>query len=267
MNNLATAPKLAKKVDYEVKLEVFEGPFELLLYLIDKEQMDIFDIPIAEITKQFVDHLTLMRGLNIEVTSNFLVMASNLLALKAKMLLPAVLQDEEELLEIADTKQMLIDNILYYKAVKEVSAELLILRDQEQLFRMRPPAEELFIQLFSQKNPLEGKDINDLREAYQKAIERLEEEEPILEIVPQHITLESRLKLLTRMAKEQQQGFFFSDVFAQCQSKNEMIVTFLALLELLKKGVLRVSQKKVYDDIYICRSAADKGDFKSHEGE
>lgn len=151
MNNLATAPKLAKKVDYEVKLEVFEGPFELLLYLIDKEQMDIFDIPIAEITKQFVDHLTLMRGLNIEVTSNFLVMASNLLALKAKMLLPAVLQDEEELLEIADTKQMLIDNILYYKAVKEVSAELLILRDQEQLFRMRPPAEELFIQLFSKK--------------------------------------------------------------------------------------------------------------------
>ncbi|MGI5891709.1 MAG: segregation and condensation protein A [Bacillota bacterium] len=250
-------------MSYQVRLDMFEGPFELLLYLIEKDQIDIFDIPVAKITKQYIEHLEIMSNLNLEVTSSFLLMASTLLAIKAKTLLPAITQDEEEVADIEWTKQQLIDNILYYKAFKEVSQLFEELRHCQAQYLPRPEARELYMQFFVKQNPLDGKDANDLWKAYQRVMQRLEKTDIIIEIPHRQITVESKINTIIKLAKSHKKGFLFSTLFTACKSKNEMVITFLALLELLRKGVLLAVQNNFFDDIYLYESNNIKEDISS----
>jgi segregation and condensation protein A len=237
-------------MNYQIRLEMFEGPFELLLYLIEKEQMDIFNIPIAKITQQFIEYLQIMRDFNLEVASSFLLMASTLLALKAKMLLPAV-ADEQEAADLELEKQQLIDNILYYKAFKEAAQSLQGLQDIQALYTARPEAKELYMQFFAKQNPLAGKDINDLLAAYAQVLAKLDRPEMVMDISFCHLTVESKIEAIIKAAKAHKEGFLFGSLFADCRDKREAVVTFLALLELLRKGVLQAVQDNLYADIYL----------------
>lgn len=141
---------------YQIKLEVFEGPFDLLFHLLEKNEVDIYDIPIAKITEQYLGYITAIQILDLEVASEFLVMAANLLAIKARMLLPKPPVEDEEALEEYDPRDELVEKLLEYKKFK-VMADFF--QEKETLMNRvytRQNEEEMFYHLFREENPLRG---------------------------------------------------------------------------------------------------------------
>ncbi len=233
---------------YAIHLENFDGPFDLLLHLIQKNQVDIYDIPIAEITKQYLDYLHAMEALDLEIASSFLVMAANLLAIKARMLLPKPPDVEEE--EV-DARQELVQDLLEYKRFKEAAQALDAFSREQAQYVARPNEEGLFLHLFAAENPLEGKTLADLQNAFQAILSRVEAQGRVMEISGKDITLPEKMEELYQLLRRRPHGLPFSSIFSQAESRLEMIIIFLALLELMKMKVVRISQDASYDEIYL----------------
>lgn len=237
-------------MNYQIKLKVFEGPFDLLLHLIRENEVDIYDIPIAEITAQYLAYLKAMEELDLDITSGFLVMAATLLAIKAKMLLPpAVSLDEDG--EVFDAREDLVRDILEYMQYKELADELKQRREEEKLHFFRPNEEELYLNLFSDENPLEGKTLTDLSVAFAKVLSKAAKVETVINIERERITVQDKLRVLQDLLKNNPQGVNFSQAFEGCICRVELIVTFLALLELARRAKLKVFQNSYFGEIRL----------------
>ncbi len=228
---------------YTVKLEVFEGPLDLLLHLIRRNQVDIYDIPIATITDQYLDYLNMMRSLNLDVAGEFLLMAATLLQIKSKTLLP--LPPEEEAEEGEDPRAELVNRLLEYQKYKEMAARL---HERDMLDR----------DIFVQGNQAEGSEdrglvevgVFELIEALKDVLNRASIE-AAYDITLDRITIEERIAQILEAVNLERSGLLFSALFSGVSSKEDIIVTFLALLELIKMRMIKVYQRAPFGPIEI----------------
>ena len=242
----------------QIHLPVFDGPFDLLLHLIREEQVDICDIPIARITDQYLDYLARMEELDLDIASEFLVMAATLLTIKARMLLPKPPAEAGE--EAEDARQELVRDLLEYVRFKEAAEQMEQLHQAASLRIRRPNEQELYVNLFHDENPLSGKTLADLQAAFTKVLEKAAHQEKVLSIPREHVTLRDKLDELFRLIGSHREGLRFSDAFSGCRSRMELVVTFLALLELIRQRVIRVSQDDQFGEIYMFQ-----GDSKDYD--
>jgi len=228
---------------YTVKLEIFEGPLDLLLHLIRRNQVDIYDIPIATITDQYLDYLKMMRSLNLDVAGEFLLMAATLLHIKSKTLLPLPPEEEEE--EGEDPRAELVNRLLEYQQYKEAAARLherdMLDRD---IFVQENQAEE------SEDRGLVEVGVFELIEALKDVLNRAAIE-AVYDITLDRITIEERIAQILEAVKLEGSGLLFSSLFHGASSKEDIIVTFLALLELIKMRLIKVYQRIPFGPIEI----------------
>ena len=239
-----------------VKLQVFEGPLDLLLHLIDKNKIDIYDIPIVEITNQYMDYIKAMEREDLNVMSEFLVMAATLLDIKCKMLLPKeVTEDGEE----EDPRQELVEQLLQYKMYKYMSYEL---RDREldggrTMYKDPTIPEEVmdYVEPVDLDELLGDLTLATLNRVFQDVIRRQEDKiDPVRskfgKLEKEEVTVEEKLETVTDYAREHK-NFSFRTLLGSQKSKMQTVVTFLAVLQLIKEGILIVQQEHAFDDIMI----------------
>ena len=248
--------------DYKVRLEIFEGPLDLLLYLIKKDEVDIQSISIERITHQYLAYLNTFKLLNIDLASEFIVMAANLMYLKSRTLLPRVDQPPEEDAEEDDPRWELIRQLIEYKKFKD-AAGFLSLRELEQegRFAHQPDTHEIPP---TEPAALAPVSIFDLIRAFQNVLKRFEESHDFGDIIDDRFTVSDKIELL--MAEFLPgQARRFDELFQSATTKAEVIVTFLALLELMKLNQIIVRQRELLGDIVIERrstqvTASDHGE-------
>jgi segregation and condensation protein A len=240
------------ETDYKVKLEIFEGPLDLLLYLIKRDEIDIYDISIQRITKQYLEYLQAFKELQIDIAGEFVVMAANLIYLKSRGLLPLDQQPPEEDAEEDDPRWDLIRQLIEYKKFKEAAAQLHDRElEQERMFIRdgggAPSSDEPL--------PLHEVGIFQLIHAFQEVIKRVEAREDFGEIFAERFSVSDKIeKILERVGNGG--SVRFSELFSQMASRIEIVVTFLALLELIRLNQVRVLQSKMFEDIEIAPIAA-----------
>lgn len=239
-----------------VKIESFEGPLDLLLHLIDVNKFNIFDIPIVEITEQYMEYLDSMETEDLNVMSEFLVMAATLLEIKAKMLLPVEVDEEGE--EI-DPREDLVQKLLEYKMYKYMSYEL---RDREldggrTMYKDPTIPEEVmdYVEPVDLDELLGDLTLATLNRVFQDVIRRQEDKiDPVRskfgKLEKEEVTVEEKLETVTDYAREHKH-FSFRTLLGSQKSKMQTVVTFLAVLQLIKEGILIVQQEHAFDDIMI----------------
>jgi len=236
--------------EFKVQMEIFEGPLDLLLYLIRRDEVDIYDIEIEGITKQYMGFIETFKMLNINLAGEFLVMAANLCYIKSRMMLPKHVQPPEDDAEEDDPRWDLIRQLIEYKKFKD-AASFLSRRehDQSNLFTHRPDPIEADQ---PQERPLAEVGIFDLIRAFQGILDRFEDE-GLGEIIDDRFTVSDKINYLLETV-EPGGSIEFSALFEGATTKNEVIVTFLALLELMKLNHFRVKQQKLLGEIMLERN-------------
>lgn len=237
--------------DYKVRLDIFEGPLDLLLYLIKKDEVDIHTISIERITKQYLDYIDTFKMLNIDLASEFIVMAANLMYIKSRTLLPKSVQPPEEDMEEDDPRWELIRQLIEYKKFKDAAGFLSRKEtEQEDFFahmpeKKAPPVEEA-------DEPLPDVNIFDLIRAFQNVLKRFEESTDLGDIVDDRYTVSDKIEFLLGEL-EPGKSMKFSTLFVEATSKTEVIVTFLAVLELMKMNQFRIRQDQILGEIEVQR--------------
>jgi segregation and condensation protein A len=235
------------ETDYKVKLEIFEGPLDLLLYLVKRDEIDVYDISIERITRQYLEYLQAFKELNIDVAGEFVVMAANLIYLKSRSLLPADQQPPDEEADEDDPRWDLIRQLIEYKKFKEAAHA----RELEQ--------ERIFIRQSDGgiDAPLRLAEVGifQLIHAFQNVIKRVESREDLREIFGERFTVSEKIDvILQRVANGA--SVRFSDLFGEIVSRVEIVVTFLALLELIRLNQVRAIQRGLFDEIEIASATA-----------
>ena len=230
--------------DYTIRLDAFEGPLDLLMHLIERNKIDIYDIPIATLTEQYMEYLAKFKEFNIEVASEFLVMAATLLQIKSRILLPKVKKVEAEE-EEEDPRQELVDRLLEYRRFKEVSDILdQLAQEQEKMF-FRPPAD-----LPAHYLPPENMEVGLLWEAFLTVLEA--NEVPQVSLVKREVfSVQDKMVDILAMLGKSGGEIRFSEAFSHSGTKSEVITTFLALLELIKVKRIAIRQPQSFAEIYI----------------
>ncbi len=237
--------------NYRVQLPVFEGPLDLLLHLIKKNELNIYDIPIALMTNQYLEYLDLMKSLNLNIAGEFLVMAATLIHIKSKMLLPP--EDQEEETEEEDPRADLVRRLLEYQQFKH-AAEGLAWREEiwRDVFRREnPPADPA-----EEEVVLSEVSLFDLMEALQAVLARVPKDK-VLEIIPDEVSVRQRMsQMMERLEKVD--GLIFESLFEGERTRAAVIVTFLALLELIRLQLANVQQIKNFEAIWISKASETK---------
>ena len=238
-------PYSEEKSPYTVRLEMFEGPLDLLLHLIHKNEMDITNIPIAVITEQYLEYLKLMKVLNLDIAGEYLLMASTLLHIKSKMLLPTPYGEEDE--EGEDPRAELIRKLLEYQKYKNAAAEL----------QRRPMLDrDVFIRLalVDDAEPKEEERIEvnlfELLEAFRQILERAKPE-VFHEVILDRVTVEEKVQEILSLLQREKRSMAFHLLFPEQASRRVIIVTFLAILELVKMKWVRIFQPAPFETIRI----------------
>lgn len=244
-----------------VKLEAFEGPLDLLLHLIEKNKIDIYDIPIVEITEQYLDYIRQMETDDMNVMSEFLVMAATLIDIKCRMLLPKEVNEEGE---EEDPRAELVQKLLEYKMYKYMSFEL---RDRQvdaarNLYREQHLPEEVaaYRQPVDYGELIGDMTLNKLHEIFKAVVRKQEDKiDPIRsrygKIEKDEIDMDLKTLYVEAYAREHK-SFSFRKLLEKQKSRAEMIVTFLIILELMKTGKLTIRQENLFDDILITSNVA-----------
>lgn len=243
-------------MDMTFKLQVFEGPLDLLLYLIEKNKVNIYDIPIVEITAQYMEYVDQMKKDNLDALSEFLVMAATLLDIKSKMLLP---KKEEEEQEQEDPRAELVQQLLEYKMYKCMANEL---KDRQlDAGKVWYKKKDIPDEVLAYEEPVNLEELvgdirlSDLNRIFQSIMKRQEEKidkvrSKFGKIEKEEVSLEEKMDFLTDYAASHKH-FSFRGMLTASSSKVEVIVTFLAILELMKTGKLTIVQEHIFDDIQI----------------
>ncbi|MGH9769505.1 MAG: segregation and condensation protein A [Blastocatellia bacterium] len=242
---LAEAPERddeARRDTYRVKLEIFEGPLDLLLYLIRKDEIDIYDIPIAHITEQYLAYLELMQELDIAVAGDFLVMASTLIYIKSKLLLPPdpKIEGEEDLSE--DPRAALVERLLEYQKFKSAAQMLYSRGEIESACYPRGPLET------DSGNPEVSATVFDLLRVFREILKRAEDKIE-MEIARDEMTIAEKLAQIHALLDQYEQ-INVRELFEMSRSKRELIITFLAFLELVKEWKIHLIQRELFGEIY-----------------
>lgn len=233
---------------YKVKLEVFEGPLDLLLYLIKKDELNIYDIPIAKITDQYLEYMELLKLLDLNIAGEFLVMAATLMHIKSRMLLPPDPNQEDEKLE-EDPRAELVRRLLEYKKFKEVAGELAQMESSQKHF---------FARVGEDKDKFtEGSDtlfeasLFDLITAFTKVLKDVPRD-AFHQVVKDEFTVSEKMHDILHMLVDKPR-MFFAELFRSAKNKMEIITTFMAVLELIRLKEIIVAQVSPFGDIEILR--------------
>ncbi len=235
--------------DYKVKLDVFEGPLDLLLYLIKRDEVDIYDISIERITKQYLEFIEAFQMLDIELAGEFIVMAANLLYIKSRTLLPVDQQMAEEDAEEDDPRWELIRQLIEYKKFKEAANRL---RDREAAQENLFPRIAVAPDLPAQENLfVEEVGIFDLIRAFQNILKRrAAKTEDLREIFAENFSVSDKIEHLVNLTRAGH-SLRFEEIFPEHASRTEIVVTFLAMLELIRMKQLRVRQDGQFGEIWV----------------
>ena len=235
-------------MDYKVKIDEFEGPLDLLLHLIKESNIDIHDIKIDEITKQYLDYLKSMQEIDMEITSNYLVMASELMLIKSNSLLPnnkeIEIDEEEEL-----SKESLINKLIEYQRYKELTKDFKNLELERKKIYTKAPSNinDITNQKFINNT---NTTIDDLIDAFSKFLERKDKEKPInTKITNKEYSVKKRKTEIKKILKDKKK-IEFSKLFNN-YNKSFIIVTFISILELAKEKEIKINQKEDFKEIYI----------------
>ena len=234
-------------MEYEVKIDAFEGPLDLLLHLIKESKVDICDIKIVDIADQYLNYIKSMERLNLNIASEYLVMASELMEMKSKMLLPRTNIEEEE--EEENPEEKLIQRLIEYQKYKEKAQEFKELEEERHEFFTKPPES---LKEYAEEGTIANSDLtlDDLMLAFQKFLERKKKEKPLATTVTKsEITVEERRTAIKDILKKKKKVDFF-ELFEEV-TKEYVVVTFLAVLEMAKKQELIIYQENNFDNI-IC---------------
>ena len=237
------------ELPYQVRIEKFEGPLDLLLHLIKKNEINIYDIPIALIAQQYLEYIEAMKDLNLNVAGDFLVMAATLLQIKSKMLLPtdeAALDEEDG----PDPRDELVRRLLEYKTYKEAATRL---DEQEKVWREIFNREQApAVPVETDETLLENVSLFDLVDALQGILDR-NPGKKLIEIMPDNLTVRERMNVILELL-EGKDSVSFVDLFEQASHRLVVIVTFLAMLELIRLRVARVFQAEAFGPILVSRA-------------
>lgn len=240
---------------YKVKLHFFDGPLDLLLFLIKKERIDIYDIPISKVTEQYLAYLEMMEMLDLNVAGEFLVMAATLMHIKSKMLLPpeeSLVEGEEE----KDPREELVRRLLEYKKYKEAAGELLEMKQKaRELFPRRLSGEPDKI-VVNNEEYFEAS-LFDLISAFRKILKTVPKD-VFHSVIKDKFTVSDKIHQIYHILAEKS-IIYFSSLFYAAESKDEVIATFLAVLELIKMREIIVVQKQHFDEIEIIRNPEVSG--------
>src|SRR5439155_24453727 len=237
--------------DYKVKFEVFEGPLDLLLYLIKKEEVDIYQVNLTQLATQFIEYIEVMRMLDLEIAGEFLVMASTLMYLKSRELLPIdqqVAPEGEE--EGDDPRWELIRQLVEYKKFKDAAARLQVMEIRQENSFPRLPAKAEFDSPPALKA---GVTLFDLINAVNGVLKRVHQREDLRDIFEDKWTVSEKIEALLQSLKEKL-VLKFSELFANATSRSEVVVTFLALLELIRLKQIVATQQEPFGEIEISRA-------------
>lgn len=241
------------ETDYKVRLEIFEGPLDLLLFLVKRDEIDIYEVSLERITRQYLEYLQAFKELNIDLAGEFVVMAANLLYWKSRSLLPVDQQPPEEDVDEEDPRWELIRQLIEYKKFKE-AAEQLHAREIEQ--------EKIFIRDGEANGSLGAAPLRlgelgifHLINAFQNVIKRIDAREDLREIFGEHFTVSEKIDIILRRVADGAR-LKFSELFGDIASRVEIVVTFLALLELIRLKQVRATQANPFDEIEITAATA-----------
>ena len=243
------------EAENRVSLEIFEGPLDLLLYLIKKDEVDIYEVSIERITDQYLEYIDTFKILNIELASEFIVMAANLMYIKSRTLLPRNEQAPEEDIDEEDPRWELIRQLVEYKKFKDAANYLEKREVENQKFYS---AEQQFCDdLEEEGEPIVNVGIFELIQAFQGVLKRFDDEDDLTEIADDRFTVSDKIDyLITNVSKGQKVKFY--QLFEEASTKSEVLVTFLALLELIRLNELQVRQNGVLGEIELSRSNLDE---------
>jgi segregation and condensation protein A len=240
------------------KLETFEGPLDLLLHLIEKAEIDIQDIPISEITDQYMDYIHTMQELELDVTSEFLVMAATLLSIKSKLLLPkppVIDMDEYDMYEDEDydPREELVQKLIEYRKYKGIARHLSEKEWERSLIFSKEPEDLSSYVPNEPANPLQGLHTADLIAAFNRALRRAERRTTVARIHRDEISVKDRIRQVLTVFEKAGQGsrLLFSRLMHEDMQRHEIVVTFLAILELMKMKQIVCYQERVFDDIVM----------------
>lgn len=235
-------------MNVEFKINEFEGPLDLLLHLIKESKMDIMNIEIEKITDQYMNYLSIQEKMNLEIASEYLVMASELIEIKSKLLLPKQSTDEEEIDEV-DPRKELVNRLLEYQAYKDITK---IFQEKEEIRKEIYTKSPENVKSYIDDNVTITSDVtlDDLVEAFKNYLERKKDSQPLkTKITVNEITVSSRRHEIKSILKKKGRISFF-ELFPVV-TKEYVIATFLAILEMAKSQELRITQNDTFDDI-IC---------------
>jgi segregation and condensation protein A len=232
---------------YKIKLQQFEGPLDLLLFFIKRDELDIYNIPISQITKEFMEYLDMMENLNLEIAGDFILMASTLMQIKVRMLLP---REKDEKGEEIDPREELVKALLEYKRYKEMTEEFSVLESEQRKVFYRgffkgdeiEKPEEL-------QTLLKNISVYDLLQAFKTAVNKAEEEH-VHEIKKINVTVEEQMNfILDKIKKENKLSFV--NLVTGLKEKIRIIVTFIAMLELVKLRKIDLRESESFNDFEI----------------
>nr|WP_106784596.1 segregation/condensation protein A [Lysinibacillus timonensis] len=242
-------------MSYEVKLDAFSGPLDLLLHLIHRLEIDIYDIPMAELTAQYIDHIHAMKELELNEASEYLVMAATLLAIKSRMLLPiheGEIEEADYEIEAQDPREELVNKLIEYKKYKEAAVELKNLESDRSLVYTRPPG-DLSDYAPDEQLALFDATVNvyDMLGALQKILRRKQLKKPLTtRVARQEISVKDQMFAVVSSLKLSGGKSAFSSLFPY-EDKTTIIVTFLSILELMKRQVIVVEQQNNFEELYV----------------
>ncbi|MBK8792749.1 MAG: segregation/condensation protein A [Holophaga sp.] len=230
--------------DLSLQLDAFEGPLDLLLHLIREHKLDILDLPMADVTRQYMDYLLLMEELNLEIAAEFIAMAAQLIQIKSRLMLPSPPTENGEEL---DPREELIQRLISYQAVKEATKEL-VLREGEWQSVVFTQGVDIQEHSRVEDQPIRAT-LVDLLGAYREALKRMLPPPPV-EVRTAPKTLDQRI---AEVLKELDGGLWlpFSGLLATAQTRDDLVITFLALLELMRTGKVKLVQSEAFGEIRV----------------
>ena len=232
---------------YVVTIDNFDGPLDLLLHLIKEQDIDIYDIKIEDITKQYLDYIKHMKELNLEIASEYLVMASELIEMKSKMLLPKKREKEEDDYE-EDPRELLIERLLAYKRYKEVTSEFKDLELTRKMIFTREP--DNLNRYAKEEESIEELGVADLIDAFNNLLKRKELDRPIAtKITKKELSVADKVNKIKNILRNKKR-INFEEIF-EVSTKEEVIISFLSVLEMVKKDEILLTQDGNFKNIVI----------------
>ncbi len=242
-------------MSYEVKVDAFEGPLDLLLHLIHRLEIDIYDIPVSQITTQYMEHIRALQVLELNEASEYLVMAATLLAIKSKMLLPVHEGEMDDIsfdLEEQDPRDELVSRLIEYRKFKEASGKLKELEENRSIIYTKAPTD---LSEFQPDVQAENVDLAinayDMLGAFQKMLRRKQLKAPLsARVTRQEISIKDQMTSIVNRLKQAKGRTSFTALFPS-NDKTVLVVSFLSVLELMKRQVIRVDQEKNFTDLMV----------------